>query len=241
MHTKKVPPTAQKAKKLLMCSFGLNPMQINMQTLAKFRDAGKVFFIALDEEAPPFITANCRAYEMVGHLSLGEIRKKIFAEINLSGCAAVVTYGEPAFMCNTTEQLRLECHKRGVEMEIVPAISSFNVLCAMLGLNLMHPNGLYICGINSLHSGEVHLDPEVPALVFQPVDLLLPTHAALRSKFFAVVKARYSPKALVFVVEARSMTSPDGKLAGFTVGTIDKILPELTLSSTLYLPGKHGI
>jgi hypothetical protein len=222
--------------KIFVCSFGLLPGQISLDTLARLREADKVFFIALEKGLAPFITEKCRDREFIGALPPGEQLRRIFADAAPGKNLAVLTYGDPGFMCNTTAMLSGECTRRRMRLEVAPAVSSFNALCALLELNMLSPGGLYMVGANSFTAGEVRLDPDVPALVFQADALLRRDMSAARKKFFSALR-RYPPDSPVIVARAKSLFSPEGGRLVFTASRAREMLPHLDAASTVYIPG----
>lgn len=233
MRKKKTKPGG---KEVLLCSYGLEPNQVTLETLLALQSSDKVFLAGLDADCAGLLKSRLPDMEIISRRPQPEQIKAIARALDRVSQVAVVTYGEPSFFCSMAEKLSELCRATGAKLKILPAISSFNALLHLLGLNLFRASGLYICGINSRMTWPLPLNPAVPALIFQPDDLLRKSRRGLKEKLVAEIKKRYPPEAKIVLAEAPCVGNPEGRLLEFEIREIGKIFSRITANTTLYLP-----
>jgi len=163
----------------------------------------------------------------------------ITAALKTGGTAAFLTYGNPFFLNTAAGLLKAGLEKRGVAVEVLPAVSSFDAMVNLLDLNEFSPAGMRLIHAG-LSGGEITFFPEMDTMVFMMDNLNRvekPEHAGVKAKFLGNLAAAYPPGHPVYIVNAPFMEDAKGRVVRSTVKKLKRDFARADKNSTLFIPG----
>lgn len=230
-------------KKLYICSFGMSLGQLTPETASALKRSQAVFSHSLEEgPAAALLRRFCPDFRPLGGGSPAEVVRAVKSAYKKLDTAAFLTYGNPVFLNETSGLLKAELERSGIKVESLAAVSSFDLLVGMLGLNEPPAAGIRLLHAG-LSGGDVMFYPEMACLVFMPDQLNLakrPEHSGARGKFLAGIAAAYPRGHRVFIVKAPFMEDRRGAVIRTTVRGLSTALRRADRNSTLYIPAAAG-
>ena len=228
-----------KKKKLFICSCGLRAGQLTPETARALKLCSVVFSHSLaGGPVASIVRGFCPDLRPLVNLSPDEIVRAIKAALKTRPAAAFLTYGNPFFLNEAASLLKRELERSGAEVEVLPAVSSFDAIVNMLPLGEFSPAGLRLLHAG-LSGGEVEFFPGMDTLVFMPDKLNRaerPEHACARKKFLSRAAAAYPAGHPAWLVNAPFMEDLEGRLVRATIGTLGRALRRADRNTTLYIP-----
>ena len=152
---------------------------------------------------------------------------------------ALVGHGNASFLSSLRTEAAAECARRGAELRCLDAVSSFDAVWSLLGLNGIPGRGLRVVSACSTIDGL--LDPSAATLVF---DL----HALARRRGGAEalaeqLRSAYPPEHPAILVCCRSSGVKRDSLRRLTTSGLARLLPGAAPGSlelgTLFVPSIH--
>ncbi|MEI7529574.1 MAG: SAM-dependent methyltransferase, partial [Elusimicrobiota bacterium] len=180
----------KKEKRLIICSYGLEPKHITLETLAELKKCGVVFSHSLEAGAGGLVARSCKKFECLRGLTAAGITaslKKAFAEHDTVG---FLTYGNPLFLNATTALIKAGMAAARVKVSVLPAVSSFDSIVNLLDLNKFSLAGLRIVDLAACMD-DLRITPEMDTLFFVAGDLNLKGKEKYRAAFFKGLAAAY--------------------------------------------------
>ncbi|MDO8805295.1 MAG: SAM-dependent methyltransferase [Elusimicrobiota bacterium] len=224
--------------KLYICSCGMRPGQLTPETIKALKLSQVVFSHSLEGgPAEALIRGFCPDFRPLVGREPAEIVRAVKSAFKTRRTAAFLTYGNPFFLNAAAVLLKRELEKSGVEVEPLPAVSSFDSIVNMLGLELP------AAGLRLLHAGlsggELTFYPDMAVLVFMADKLNRfekREHSGVKEKFIRRIAAAYPPGHRVFIVNAPFMEDREGRVVRTTVKNLARDLGKADRNSTLYIP-----
>ncbi|MFA5139137.1 MAG: SAM-dependent methyltransferase [Elusimicrobiota bacterium] len=234
---------------VLLCSYGMRPEQITMETLLELRRCDLIF-----SDGHPHLERllHCRSKLAVfptsrSGLDPGFARaSRTAARLAKAGRrVGLVGHGNASFLSSLREEVSAECARQGAELRCLDAVSSFDAVWSLLGLN-----GIPGCGVRMVSACSTVgglLDPSSATIVF---DL----HALARrpggvEAFAEQLRSAYPQDHPALLVCCRSSGVKRDSLRRLTTSRLARLLPGTAPGSlelgTLYVPpihdpGPHG-
>jgi len=227
-----------KKKKLYICSCGMRTGQITPETIKALKLSEVVFSHSLGGPGAAVIRGLCRDFRPLADKQPAEIVRAVKAAFRTCRTAAFLTYGNPFFLNAAADLLRSELAKNGVNVESLPAVSSFDSMIDMPGLGEFPAAGVRLIHAG-LSGGEITFYPDMATLVFMMDKLNRAEkreHAGVKEKFISKIAAVYPPGHEVLIVNAPFMEDRSGRVIRTRVKDLARDFGKADRNSTLYIP-----
>lgn len=229
-----------KKKKLYICSCGLKTGHLTLETINALKNSRVVFSHSIGGgQAEVMIRKFCPDFRsLVGKTPAG-IAAEITAALKTGGTAAFLTYGNPFFLNTAAGLIKAGLEKRGVAVEVLSAVSSFDAMVNLLDLNQFAAAGMRLIHAG-LSGGEIAFSPEMDTMVFMMDNLNRiekPEHAGVKDKFLGNLAVAYPPAHPVYIVNAPFMEDVKGRVIRSTIKMLKRDFPRADPNSTLFIPG----
>ncbi len=216
-------------KTLLLCSYGLRPGQITLETLALLKSCDTVFSNCLDLASADKFKPYCRELILIKGARRESLAKRIFAAFPGRKKIAFLTYGNPFFLNQPACLLAEEAERRGITFEVAEGVSSFDGIVNQLRLGRYAPAGLRLVNLGDGRHGAPRGCARAMDTLYFSVWALRAGKPALKKEFLRELRAAYDPKHPVFIINHPDSTETD--LAG-----LPQELEGATLTTTLFIP-----
>ena len=228
-------------QKLYICSCGLKTGHLTLETMNALKNSRVAFSHSIGGgQAEALIRKFCPDFRSLVGKTPAEIAVEINAALKGGGTAAFLTYGNPFFLNTAASLIKAGLEKRGVTVEVLSAVSSFDAMVNLLDLNEFAAAGMRLVHAG-LSGGEITFFPEMDTMVFM-MDKLnrteRPEHAGAKEKFLRNLAAAYSPEHPVFIVNAPFMEDKKGRVVRSTVKKLKRDFSRADKNSTLFIPGR---
>ncbi len=222
-------------KKLYIFSYGLYPEQITLETLAAMRECGEVYSHCLDAGSARLFRRYAPRLRLTGRLGLESTAAAAAAALDRCDTVGFLTYGNPLFINQTVPLLAAAAAGKKAEVRIFSAVSSFDALVALFGLNVFPTAGLRLLDAGTWNAAQ-EFRPEMSTLVFVVDRLLRPGDEARLEAFAAAARAAYPAGAPAYLADCASIVSRDAKVIDGTVGRLASLLRKANERHTLFIP-----
>lgn len=235
----------RKNGELVLCSYGLVPRHITMETIMELKSCDEVFSDALDEHTSEFLGQYCRKINAVKTARLkkkaGEDVLDKYAGMVTDALArgrkvGVVTYGHPGFLCSIADRLIEKCESSGFNYRIIDSISSINCVLNMVGLRSLFPAGIFMSSAIGWARESVKFHPGLHNLIFDLVNLIREERREVLEAFVRAARKELPAGHNILLVEAPSMSDSAGKIVRTTPLKLKSTVEISTDRSTLYIP-----
>ncbi len=229
----------KKEKRLVICSYGLEPKHITLETLSALKKCGAVFSHSLEGGTGDFIARSCAEFESLRGLSAPGITarlKKAFADHDTVG---FLTYGNPCFLNATTALIKTGMAAAGVKVGVLPAVSSFDSIVNLLDLNKFSPAGLRLVDV-AAPMDSMRFTPEMDTLFFVAGDLRPEGNNKYRESFLRGLAAAYPGAHPVKIVNCPCIGNASGRLIKTTVSRLGGVFGKVDKASTILVPAVAG-
>lgn len=222
----------KKRKTLIMASFGLQPKHVTLETLAVLKNCGVVLSHCLDKGGKDPLARSCPNFESLRGLSLAETAAKVKKAFSSHDTVGFITYGNPFFLNATTALINKEMAAAGIEVTVLPAVSSFDTIVNLLDLNKFSLNGLRLVDTAAAME-EMKFTPAMDTLFFVVGDLNLKGNEKHRAAFLKGLEANYPAAHPVTVINCPTIEDETGRLLKTTVSKFKTVFPKADLVSTI--------
>ena len=224
-------------KELLFCSSGLYPEQITLETIAALKKCGKVFFTCVKKERAGLLSSIFPEAELLSGIPLEMLELTVLGAFSRHERVGVLDYGDPAFLCTFSENLRQKCLKTGIGFRQYRAVSSLNALIADLGLGKLAPAGLYLATVHSWEAASRFIYPEVPLLLFSPDRTRLDGDPqGLLARVVKDLRRVYASGHAVYFIRCSTSSSGKSSVRRITMAGLGRSLAALKFDTTIYIP-----
>ncbi len=231
----------KKNRKLYICSCGLKTGHLTLETINALKNSRVAFSHSIGGgPAAAMVRKFCPEFRSLVGKTPAEISAQITAALKTGGTAAFLTYGNPFFLNTAASLLKSGLEKRGVTVEVLSAVSSFDAMVNLLDLNEFAAAGLRLVHAG-LSGGEIAFFPGMDTMVFMMDNLNRverPEHAGVKDKFLANLAAAYPPGHPVYIVNAPFMEDAKGRVLRSTVKKLKRDFASADKNSTLFIPGR---
>jgi len=229
----------KKEKRLVICSYGLEPKHITLETLSALKKCGAVFSHSLEGGAGDFIAQSCAKFENLRGLDgpgIAARLKEAFAEHDTVG---FLTYGNPFFLNAATVRIKAGMAAAKVKVSVLPAVSSFDSIVNMLDLNKFSLAGLRLVDA-AASMGDTRFTPEMDTLFFS-VGVPTPGNGnKRRAAFLKGLAAAYPGGHPVTVVNCPCIGDASGRRIKTTVSRLGGVFAKVDKVSTILVPAVTG-
>lgn len=172
--------TARSSTDLYLLGSGIRAaLQLTVETIQALRASTEVHVLHDDPYVIEQIRQYCpEVYDLVGFYSEDKRRPEIYREISEHlvrralerSPVSFVVHGHPLFLVSASEYTIELGRRKGLSVQVLPAVSSFDTLLADLGIDFGY--GLQLFDCSTLLANGWSMDARVPTLVFQLATLL---------------------------------------------------------------------
>ena len=222
-------------KKLIIASYGLEPKHITLETLSALKKCSALFSHSLGAGSETLVSKLCpelRALKKMPQAGIARELKKAFSK---HGTVGFLTYGNPFFLNFTAALLAREMSAIGVEVRVLPAVSSFDSIVNMLDLNKFSLKGLRLVDIAACME-DVALTPDMDTLFFMVGDLNLKGNGKFRSVFLKELSSAYPAANPVFLINCPSIENSYGRIIATSIGSLARSFSGVDKATTMFIP-----
>ena len=222
-------------KKFYVFSYGLYPEQITLETLAAMRECGEVYSHCLDSATAERFLKYAPGLKLTAGLDRRRTAEAAVGGLRRHDTVGFLTYGNPLFLNRTAAELLDAAAAAGAEVKVFAAVSSFDALVNLFGLNKYSDGSLRVADTATLVY-RPSFTPGTDTLFFVPDVLNLPEHAAHRARFVAAARKAYPAAAPAYLADCASISSRKATVVKGTVGGLAALLKKVNERHTLFLP-----
>jgi len=225
----------KKRKTLIIASYGLQPKHVTLETLAALKNCGIVFSHSLDLGGNDLIARSCARFESLRGLSLDETAARVKQAFSSHDTVGFITYGNPYFLNATAALINREMAAAGIEVTVLPAISSFDSIVNLMDLNKFSLNGLRLVDIAACMK-DMKFTPGMDTLFFVVGDLNLKGNGKYKAAFLEGLAAAYPGKHPVSLINRPTIEDAAGRLVTTTVAKLKTVFSKVDKTSTILVP-----
>ncbi|MBI4351884.1 MAG: hypothetical protein HY550_10620 [Elusimicrobia bacterium] len=225
----------KKRKTLIIASFGLQPKQVTLETLAGLKRCGLVFSHCLERGGKDLLTRSCPGFVSLRGLSLAGTAAKVKKAFSSFDTVGFITYGNPFFLNATAALINKEMAAAGINVTVLPAVSSFDSIVNLLDLNKFSLNGLRLVDMAAAMKA-LRFTPEMDTLFFVAGDLNLKGNGKCRSAFLGGLEENYPAGHPVTVINCPTIEDDAGRVIKTTVSKFKTVFPKVDIVSTILVP-----
>jgi hypothetical protein len=218
----------ERKRTLLLCSYGLRPGQITLETLALLKSCDAVFSNSLDRFSAEKLRPYCGELRLVKGARWEPLAKKIFAAFSKKNKIAFLTYGNPFFLNPPACLLAEEAARRGIAFEVAEGVSSFDGIINQLRLGQFAEEGLRLVNLGDGSEAARGRAPAMDTLFFS-LWTLEAGKPGLKKKFLSGLASAYPPEHPVLVIDHPGSVRT-------TIGQLGAALGKAALTTTLFVP-----
>lgn len=222
-------------KKLYIFSYGLYPGQVTLETLLAMRECGEVYSHCLDAASARQFRRYAPRLRLTGRLGLERTAAAVAAALGKHDTVGFLTYGNPLFLNQTAPLLAAAAARRRAEVRVFAAVSSFDALVNLFGLNPFSPAGLRLLDAGTWSAAQ-RLHPEMDTLVFVPDRLRGPGAAGRLEAFIEAARAAYPGAAPAFLADCYASENSRHRTVAGTAGGLRALLARAGERTTLFIP-----
>lgn len=232
----------RKTGELILCSHGLVPMHITMETIMELKNCDEVFTDVVGGNSESFLKQYCKKLNVLNTVGKEKITDEDGKYVNTVMKAlarrqrvGVVTYGHSGFLNAITDRLIDRCVDNHFSYRIIDSISSIDCVLNMVGLRSLS-SGLVMSSAMDWSRESVKLYPALHNLIFNLFDLLRKNRRQVLDAFAADVREKLPPGHVILLVEAPSIADPAGRMVSAAPLDVKDMILTSTNMSTLYIP-----
>lgn len=222
----------KKRKTLIMASYGLQPKQVTLETLAGLKECGIVFSHCLDRGGNDLIARSCAKFEPLRGLSLDETAARVKKAFSTHDTVGFITYGNPFFLNATAAKINREMASAGVGVTVLPAVSSFDSIVNLMDLNKFSLAGLRLVDTAAAMK-EMRFTPEMDTLFFVVGDLNLKGNEKYRESFLGGLIKAYPGAHSVRIINCPAIEDAAGRVVATTVSELKTVFSKADKASTI--------
>lgn len=225
----------KKTKTLIMASYGLEPKQVTLETMAALKECGVVFSHCLAGGKGGFISRSCAKFESLRGLSLAETAGKVKKAFSAHDTVGFLTYGNPFFLNATAALINTTMKADGVKVIILPAVSSFDAIINQMDLNKFSRTGLRLVDTAAAMK-EMMFTPEMDTLFFVIGDLNFKGNECYRTAFLKGLGKAYPGGHPVSIINCPTIEDASGRLIATTVSKLKTVFLKADKATTILVP-----
>jgi uncharacterized protein YabN with tetrapyrrole methylase and pyrophosphatase domain len=225
----------KKRKTLIIASFGLLPKQVTLETLAGLKKCGIVFSHSLDRGGNELIARSCARFEPLRGLSLDETAGRVKKAFSSHDTVGFITYGNPFFLNATAALINREMKAAKINVEVLPAVSSFDSIVNLMDLNKFSLNGLRLVDTAAAMKA-MKFTPAMDTLFCVIGDLNLKGNGKYKAAFLKGLAVAYPGSHPVSIINCPAIEDPAGRLVKTTVSKFKAVFSKVDKTSTVLVP-----
>lgn len=222
-------------KKLYIFSYGLYPEQVTLETLAAMRECGEVYSHCLDAATARKFLAYAPGLKLTAGLDRRQTAEAAARGLAAHDTVGFLTYGNPLFLNQTAAELMAAARRAKAAVKVFAAVSSFDALVNLFGLNKYADGSLRVADTAALVY-KPSFTPGTDTLFFVPDVLNLPANAALKKKFVAAAGKAYPPSAPVYLADCASISSREASVTKGKISSLPALLAKVNERHTMFFP-----
>jgi|GEM_PF-2522680 len=222
-------------KSLILCSYGLKPEHITLETIKECRTCDILFCdcVGLSARLGGILPDMMELEDRAGALSVEDKTAAVMGAFARHDKVGVMTYGHPDFLCSIADLLMKKCARAGIEVRVLPAISSTSELLSMAGVTALSHAGVVLTsaiGLPGLSPGSSQLH----VFIFDFYALEDGRYSGAKADLAAHLERHYPKSHKMELLECGNHRDESRK--SFLVGELDKALKDASHTTTLYIP-----
>ncbi len=225
-----------KKKELVIASFGLFKNQCTLEVLAQIKTCDIVFSHILEGETIQFLKRLSLRFKVVKNLKPDKTAQYVVSAFKECDKICFLTYGNPMFLNATTAFLKEKALRKDIKITILNAVSSFDAIISVLGLNNEFSSaGIRVVDLSSCLK-DMMFTPEMDTLFFMAGDLNLKENKKYKSGFIKKLMAVYPKNTSYAMVDVKSIAKNSDTLLKGNVSDLAENFNMANERTTLFLP-----
>jgi len=227
-------------KRLILCSYGLKPDHITLETIKEGRTCNILFCdcVHLSSWLGGVLPDMLELEDKHGDLSAEEKIAAVMGAFSKHDKVGLMTYGHPNFLCSFAEMLKAKCEAEGIEVRVLPAISSTAELLSMAGVTSLSRAGVMMTSAIGL-PGLSPAARDLHVFVFDFHALSDGRYSSAKAVLAAYFKKNYPGSHRIELLECENHHAEDRKI--FRIRELDQALKHSSPTTTLYIPPRAEI
>jgi len=221
-------------KELIICSYGLKPGHITVETLRELSRCGAVFSDALSEAG--FLKGKFRfLFGGKDEAGITLAAKEVMAAFKKFDVVGYVTYGHPAFLCAMTDRLTGLCLAAKINFRILEGISSLGASLSAAGVKSIPCGGISLLSAATLEHERFPLNPKGHTFIFDLSCFLREETGKFLKNFADAVRAAYpaAHRAEIIVCESADCAA---SVRTVKIRGLEKLISSSGGRGTLHIP-----
>lgn len=221
-------------KELIICSAGLKPGHLTLETAAALKTCRSVFTTLTSPAVHDLVRNFCAEVVAREPASPADTAEAALAQLKKGSPMAFLTYGNPFFLNRPAVELRRRAEAAGVKVRVLEGISSVDSL--FNGLRFAEEGGYDLRLVNV---GEYDRHPRISndaeTLYFMVGGAVPGRHADNIAAFLKDLRKLYPASFPVVLANSPDGRLPEGRITETTVGGLEKALRTADQATTLYV------
>ena len=239
----------QRAKgRVELCSYGLYPGQLTLETISALRRCDVVFSDALDKTSSRWMLKYCDDVRILSEMFpvsegvkmekvMRDRAQSVLTEAEKGRATGILVYGHPAFLCSVTEIVISECERRDIPYSVQAAVSSLNTVMSAVGQRMLPPAGLRLYSLCTWDPESQPFHSRAAMLFFDLYAFDSRNSGLLRDRLLGAYPAAHK----VSFVRCRNVESEESTVIETTIEKLPKTLSRVNLDvCTLFVPAAPG-
>jgi len=214
---------------LLLCSYGLRPEQISIETIAQLRSCDMVFSNSLNQADAERFKPYCRKLCAMEGCSWEALMGRVFKAFSNKNKIAFLTYGNPFFL-TPAAILAKKAARRGIDFKVMEGVSSFDAIINHLRLGEYAPDGLRLVNLGDSFVDKTRkCTPSMDTLFFSLWRLNVKGNSGIKKNFVKELSSAYGPVHPVVIIDHPHSVKT-------TIALLGHMMDKVCLTTTIYVP-----
>ncbi|KAF0127703.1 MAG: hypothetical protein FD189_249 [Elusimicrobia bacterium] len=197
------PRKAVPKKKLFVASYGLTPVaQMTFESIDALRSCGVVYSGSVDAMTTKSVHGLGIPLVSLANPGPCGLLEKVLRAFKKNDRVGVLFYGNPLFLNQQMSEL-LHAVSRLAEVEVVPGVSSFDMLINLFGMTRLSEKGLFIADLNFFME-DPKFTPGPDIFFFAPFRLNAPDCGKFKAGFIKALSGKYARRFPAYLVKCDS-------------------------------------
>jgi uncharacterized protein YabN with tetrapyrrole methylase and pyrophosphatase domain len=224
--------------------------QMTLEAQSVLEAAERIYLVHYQDTVYEYMEKHAETVELTEEYTEGEPRQNTYdrmAERVLEGAeetdgpVVFALYGHPIVFVSPTRWICERAPDRGLEVEVLPGVSSMDCLYADIALDPAS-HGIQMFGATDLLLRDHEIQPNMPAMVWQigSVETVLYNTADNKPERFTRIREylqeHYPDNHTVYLLQTATYPITESKQIGFELDEFEEMSDEVNDIQTLYIP-----
>jgi hypothetical protein len=225
-------------KTLVLCSYGLRPEQITLETITELKTCDTVFAAGLNTKSADLLKTYCANFKSLPARNMKADAERVFRSFPGKSKVGFLTFGNPFFVNDIASLLCDRAESAGIAVKVLGGVSSFDMIANILRPRKYPPEGLRIVDMSAIPDGRVKPAAGMDSLFFCMRFLEQKGNARRKERFIKSVTAAYGGSHPAVIIKCSRLACLGDKLVKTTVAGLKDALAAADEASTVFIPAR---